>query len=241
MQGNISPAKHSTSQRDDATPHRRSRLAPPAWRLLAPAALSLTLASCGGTSSPSKPATGQSDSTSPASTAEASLSKAALPSKAATKQEHSPIVEKVEISSPAFAPAGKLPARYTCDGANSPPLLRWTGIPSGTAELSLYLIKVAPVDGHLTFSWAVAGIDPKSHGIQDGKLPPGAVTGLNSEGNASYDLCPPKNTSEEYVYVLLALPHSQHPKPGFNATIQRTLDLHNAGYQGFLVFTYPRH
>ena len=189
--------------------------------------------------------TSQADSTNPASTTEASISKAAIPSKALTKRaaakrEHPPIVEKVQISSPGFTPAGTLPARYPCDGANTPPTLHWSGIPAGTAELSLYLIKVEPVNGHLTFSWAVAGIDPKSHGIDDGKLPPGAVTGLNSEGHTSYDLCPPKGTKEEYVYVLLALPHSQHPKAGFNATTQRILDLHDAEYQGFLVFTYPR-
>jgi phosphatidylethanolamine-binding protein (PEBP) family uncharacterized protein len=237
MQGNVSPARSSILRGDGAHSPRRSRLAVMPLSLLALVALSMMLVSCGGTSSSNQSATGQSDSTTPASTTEASVSKAAVPSKAT----HAPIVEKVQISSPAFQPAGPLPTRYTCDGANSPPLLRWSGIPAGTAELSLYLIKVEPVDGHLTFSWAVAGIDPKSHGIQDGKLPPGAVVGLNSEGKASYDLCPPKNTKEEYVYVLLALPHSQHPKPGFNAATQRILDLHNAEYQGFLVFTYPRH
>jgi phosphatidylethanolamine-binding protein (PEBP) family uncharacterized protein len=201
---------------------------------LTTAMLCLTLASCGGSGSSSDPSTSQSSSTA------TSVSKAAIPTKAAHKEEHSPIDEKVEIKSPAFTPAGQLPARYTCDGSNSPPSLSWSGIPRGTAELSLYLIKVEPVDGQLTFSWAVAGIDPKSHGIKEGKLPPGAVTGLNSSGSASYDLCPPKGTKEEYVYVLLALPRSQHPEPNFNASAQRILDLHNAEYQGFLVFTYPR-
>ena len=41
------------------------------------------------------------------------------------------------LASPAFANGGTIPKRYTCDGANISPALRWTAPPHGTASFSL--------------------------------------------------------------------------------------------------------
>src|SRR5947207_2174390 len=41
------------------------------------------------------------------------------------------------ITSPAFQPGGTIPAKYTCDGANISPPLKWTGVPPGTKSLAL--------------------------------------------------------------------------------------------------------
>src|SRR5262249_749194 len=41
------------------------------------------------------------------------------------------------LTSPAFSNGGTIPKRYTCDGANVSPALRWTAPPRGTASLSL--------------------------------------------------------------------------------------------------------
>jgi phosphatidylethanolamine-binding protein (PEBP) family uncharacterized protein len=149
-------------------------------------------------------------------------------------------VEKVEVSSPVVPPAGKIPARYTCDGANTWPELRIKGIPSNTRELVLDVIKLAPVDNKLVFSWAVAGLDPKLRSISAGKLPLGAVVGVNEKGRTGYDLCPPHKTKEEYAIVLYALPRALHPKPGFDPTKLRFEAVHDAEYEGLFVFTYPR-
>lgn len=241
MQGKASPAIRTIRQGRHFGARRRPLRGTANFLFLSVLTLAFALTGCGGTSSSDTSSTGQPSSADGSASVSTAISKAAIPTKTASKDEHAPIDEKVEIRSSAFPPAGQLPARYTCDGTNTPPPLEWKGIPAGTAELALYLIKVEPVDGHLTFNWAVAGINPKVHGIQGGKLPAGAVTGLNSSGAARYDLCPPKNTKEEYVFVLFALPHSQHPKQNFNAAAQRIETLHQAEYQGFLVFTYPRH
>jgi phosphatidylethanolamine-binding protein (PEBP) family uncharacterized protein len=190
------------------------------------------LAGCGGSSSPSK---------STASQPNQQVSKATVASKGTSKKPHLPHDELVEISSPAFAPQEDIPVRYTCDGANVSPPLSWKGIPPGTAELALYVIKIKPEGEHLTYPWAVAGINPKLHGLQPGKLPAGAVVGLNSDGTAGYNLCPPKGTDEEYVIVLFALPRSLHPAPNFDPTAQRAKIISHADYQGFLVFKFPRH
>jgi len=154
---------------------------------------------------------------------------------------HVPTVEKVEITSPAVTPDQKLTSnRYTCDGANISLPLQWKGIPPNTTELALDIIKLKPVNNKLFFAWALAGINPKTHHINPGTQPPGSITGLNSNNQTHYNLCPPKHTSEEYVVVLFALPHTLHPKPAYNPTQLRRKAIQTAQYEGFLIFTYTR-
>jgi phosphatidylethanolamine-binding protein (PEBP) family uncharacterized protein len=231
MQGKAATARHADHHGHFTTSWLRSRRA--GASCLALVALSIVLAGCGGSSSASKPSASQTSSS-------ATTTVATTPASKADPAKHVPIVEKVEIASPAFAPDGVIPARYTCDGADTPPPLRWGGIPANTAELALYIIRLEPVHKHLVFAWAVAGINPKLHGLSGNKLPAGAVVGLNSNGNANYEVCLPKSAKEGYVTVLLALPRSEHPKPGFDATTQRIEALRQAEYEGFLVFRDPR-
>jgi phosphatidylethanolamine-binding protein (PEBP) family uncharacterized protein len=40
------------------------------------------------------------------------------------------------LGSPAFAPGGRLPLRFTADGEGVSPPLTWSGIPEGTASLA---------------------------------------------------------------------------------------------------------
>lgn len=149
---------------------------------------------------------------------------------------HVPRVEKVEITSPVVKPLGELPSQYTCAGKNISPPIQWHGIPKNTQELTLDIIKVEPENGKLIVAWALAAINPELQGIQAGQTPPGAVIGTNTEGKRSYSLCPAKGTNQKYVAVLIALPHTLNPKPGFDAANLRLQALHNAEYEGFLVF-----
>lgn len=41
------------------------------------------------------------------------------------------------LTSSAFAPAGEIPARHTCDGEDRSPALAWTGAPEGTRSFAL--------------------------------------------------------------------------------------------------------
>jgi phosphatidylethanolamine-binding protein (PEBP) family uncharacterized protein len=154
--------------------------------------------------------------------------------------EHVPDVEKVEVSSLAFSHGGRLPARYTCGGANVSPPLKWSGIPANTSELMVDVLSIEPVNGKLFFAWAVAGLSPRSHGIAAGKLPPNAVEGVNSTGSTEYGVCPPRGKHEKYVVVVFALPHSLGLKKGFNAVTAREQAVHDAEYEGFLLFFYER-
>jgi len=124
----------------------------------------------------------------------------------------------IEVSIPALLREGYIPQRYTCDGADVSLPLRWSHVPSGTAEVAMFVVNLRPVHGRFFFDWAVAGLGPTSHGISAGILPLGAVVGRNSFGKVGYSICPAKGTGKEhYVVRVVALPHRLAAKQGFDA------------------------
>lgn len=145
----------------------------------------------------------------------------------------SPVLTSVE-GQPA-----SLAATYTCDGKDSWPALAWSGVPAGTAELILYAMNLAPVEGHLFIDWAVAGIDPGLTSIEAGQLPKGAIAGTNSFGKRGYSICPAAG-AETYVFALFALPRPLSPKPGFEPHALREEILGVSGNVGLLPFAYAR-
>jgi phosphatidylethanolamine-binding protein (PEBP) family uncharacterized protein len=199
---------------------------------------------CGGGSSASSSGTSASSQAAARTTSTAPTQPSATPPArvphleptAHIAPEPAPTNAEVKISSPVVG-HGVFPARYTCDGANISPPLHWQGIPAGTAELMLDVLNFEPVDGKLYFGWAVAGINPKSSGVAAGALPPGAVVGVNSAGQAKYSLCPAKTgVREDYIAVLFALPRRLRVKPGFNAAALRLQAERTAQFEGFMFF-----
>jgi phosphatidylethanolamine-binding protein (PEBP) family uncharacterized protein len=216
---------------------------------LATAAALAAMVGCGGGASSGASVSTPDASTAPApTTTTASSGTAAHPATSTSGststqkvEERTPVTERVEISSPVVRNEGLLPARYTCDGENIPPPLRWKGIPAGTAELMLDVIKLNPVNHQLYFSWAVTGLSPNTHGIDAKQLPADAIIGTNGAGQLGYDVCPPEGPSESYVAALFALPHRLPARPGFSAAALRREAERTATYQGFLIFKYTRH
>ena len=103
-----------------------------------------------------------------------------------------------------------IPARYTCDGANTSPPLEWGDVPSGTGTLVLIVVGVLPeptTDSYkLSVEWAVAGLNPSLHRLSAGELPPGAYVGEATDGKRRYSLCPKKGQAKQYQFELYALP-----------------------------------
>ena len=206
-------------------------------------AVAVGLAGCGGSSSSSSGTPSGGSSASAAATASpAAPGSTAAPAPApATKaaRTHLPKVGKLQLSSVAVT-GGVLASRYTCDGSDVSPPLQISGVPPGTAELALDVLDLEPVNGAIYFDWAVAGLSPNLHSIAAGKLPPGAVVGVNSGGRTGYSLCPPKGKSVTYVAVVFALPHRLSAQKGFDAAALRREALLDANYEKFLVFAYTR-
>ncbi|HEY7208087.1 MAG TPA: YbhB/YbcL family Raf kinase inhibitor-like protein [Gaiellaceae bacterium] len=103
------------------------------------------------------------------------------------------LVAAFALSSPAFQPGGLIPARYTCDGANVAPALRWTAAPRATKAFALRMTDPDAPGG--TFV----------HWIAWGKTRP-TVSGTNTFGKVGYDgPCPPAGPAHHYVFTLYAL------------------------------------
>lgn len=202
----------------------------------------LVLAGCGGSSSKS---TSQVPAASdPTSAHQATASGTTSSQTTSTASPASASSEQEPYQAMTVRSVGKLEpiaAHYTCDGANVPPPLRWSGVPPHTAELVLLIVLAKDVSGgNLSANWGVAGLRPSSRGLSGGILPPGAVVGRNSFGETRYSICPPKGVSASYVALLFGLQHRTSAKPGFSASALAKTLLHSNVAEGFLGFTYKR-
>lgn len=145
----------------------------------------------------------------------------------------------ITLESPAFRSLASIPAKFTCDGKNVSPPLRWKGLPAGAEELVLLALNFRPVNKELFYNWAVAGLDPDLTELEEGKLPAGAIVGENSFGKRGYGLCPPNpGQLENYVFMLFAIPEALDPAPGFEPSKVREEVLAQAGNVGVLSATY---
>jgi Raf kinase inhibitor-like YbhB/YbcL family protein len=107
------------------------------------------------------------------------------------------------LTSPAFSNGGTIPARYTCDGANVSPALRWTAPPRGTRYLALTVFDPdAPNGGFL--HWHIARLPATSR-----ELPAGSkLGGVNGAGERGYTgPCPPSGR-HHYRFRLSAFARS---------------------------------
>ena len=108
------------------------------------------------------------------------------------------------ITSPAFEDSGVIPIKYTCDGENVNPPLKFIGVPEATQSLVLIMDDPDAAIG-IWVHWVVANIDPEITSINEGIAPKGAKEGINSSGNFGYDgPCPPSGT-HRYFFRLYAL------------------------------------
>jgi Raf kinase inhibitor-like YbhB/YbcL family protein len=123
---------------------------------------------------------------------------------------------QLALSSPAFERNAELPAKYTCDGANVSPPMKWENIPKGTVELVLFVIDDTTQGTAGGIRWVVAGIEPNTTEIKEGTTPPGAIVGRNGSGTASYGgICPAKGKTAQIEFVTYALKQKISLTTGF--------------------------
>lgn len=114
-------------------------------------------------------------------------------------------IETLAVTSPAFEEGGTIPERFSCEGENVPPPLRWSELPEGTRELVITMTDPDAPSGTFVH-WTVWGIDASVKGIE-GELPEGAVEGMSSSGKATYiGPCPPDGDEpHRYRFEVIAL------------------------------------
>lgn len=108
------------------------------------------------------------------------------------------------IASEAFHNDEYIPGKYTCDGLNMNPPLRFAEIPEGTLSLALIADDPDAVSGDWSH-WVVWNIRPDTSAVQENSVPAGATVGKNDFGNNGYGgPCPPSDT-HHYEFKLYAL------------------------------------
>lgn len=124
------------------------------------------------------------------------------------------------LTSPAFQEGGKVPAEYTCDGANVSPPLNWSGVPRSAKSLAIICTDPDAPSGEWThwLLWNLAA--PATRVLK--KLPTGArLASGASQGTNDFKSvgwggpCPPSG-SHRYVFTLYALDKKLDLPPGSN-------------------------
>jgi Raf kinase inhibitor-like YbhB/YbcL family protein len=120
---------------------------------------------------------------------------------------------EMELTSPSFADGGGIPRRFTCEGRDVSPELRWSGVPEGAQSLVLVVDDPdAPDPAHPRTTWVhwvLYDIPPDAVGLPEAvgeaDLPAGTRQGLNDWKRRGYGgPCPPIGR-HRYFHKLYAL------------------------------------
>ena len=152
----------------------------------------------------------------------------------------------MKLESSAFAPMGRIPQKYSCEGQDTSPPLAWHDVPESAKSLALIVDDPDAPDPKapkMTWvHWVVFNLPPVAGGIPEGghPLPSGAVQGLNDWKRASYGgPCPPIGRHRYFhkLYALdVVLPDLKNPT---KAQLEQAMKGHIVG-QAELVGTYQK-
>ena len=118
---------------------------------------------------------------------------------------------KVEftLESQVFENNTEIPVKYTCDGANLSPPLKWSGAP---VETKTYVLIVFDPDAPrgLFIHWIIYNIPSEiselKEGIPQENIVSEGLQGINDFGYIGYGgPCPPRGSKHRYVFLLFAL------------------------------------
>ena len=115
----------------------------------------------------------------------------------------------ITVASPVFEEGGMIPSKYTCDGENVSPPLKWEGVPETTKSIALISDDPdAPMGTWV--HWVMWNIPADATELSenvppDEELPDGSIQGINDFKQHGYGgPCPPSGTHRYYfkVYAL---------------------------------------
>ena len=115
----------------------------------------------------------------------------------------------IELTSQAFTEGGMIPAKYTCDGPNVSPPLKWAAAPDGTKSFALICDDPdAPMGTWV--HWILFNLSAGIRGLPE-NIPPtktlenGARHGKNDFGKLGYGGPAPPRGTHRYYFKLYAL------------------------------------
>lgn len=117
---------------------------------------------------------------------------------------------ELKLESSAFSPNGDIPKKYTCQGKNVSPPLKWTGLPKGTRSLVLIVDDPDAPDPKkpkmVWDHWLLYNLPATAQALPEGvKDLEGTLSGKNSWKKTGYGgPCPPIGR-HRYFHKLFAL------------------------------------
>ncbi|HDJ83880.1 MAG: YbhB/YbcL family Raf kinase inhibitor-like protein [Thermoprotei archaeon] len=125
----------------------------------------------------------------------------------------SQLIKEAEVEftllSPAFKNSSEIPVKYTCDGVDVSPPLKWLNAPKDAKSYVLIVFDPDAPRG-IFIHWVMYNIHseitelkeniPKKNIVEEG------LQGINDFGYVGYGgPCPPKGSTHRYVFLLFAL------------------------------------
>lgn len=155
----------------------------------------------------------------------------------------------MRLSSPAFKDGDAIPFKYTDDGCNSSPPIRWHDVPENAAELVLIVEDADAPREDPRIHWIVYKIPADSGGLPQGvpphdqlTTPPGALQGANdfpSNHRIGYHGPAPSqgNGTHRYRFRLFALNEPLSLPPGAPlSTLYQAMADHIVAETSFIAF-----
>jgi Raf kinase inhibitor-like YbhB/YbcL family protein len=156
----------------------------------------------------------------------------------------------IQLSSDAFQPGAAIPRRYTADGEDVSPPLKWTGVPQNTRELALIVEDPDAPQPEPFVHWVMYKIPGDATGLPESvpaqpqlKSPASALQGQNSfKKKIGYGgpKPPPGHGTHHYHFRVYALDEPLEVRSGLdNKALMAAMSGHILD-QGELVGTYER-
>jgi Raf kinase inhibitor-like YbhB/YbcL family protein len=137
-----------------------------------------------------------------------------------------------ELQSAALAPGADIPVKYTCDGPDVSPPLRWTDPPAGTKSLAP-IMDDPDAPGGTWVHWVLYGVAAAVRELPEGVLTHDTVRGVGTQGLNDFRKvgyggpCPPKGPAHRYFFKLYALDtESAWPSRKTKADVLKAIDGH---------------
>lgn len=116
----------------------------------------------------------------------------------------SPTPVTIAVTSPGFTGGGTIPPRFTCQGADVSPPLRFAKVPHSASALELVMRDRDADKGHF-IHWQLTAIPASTRALASGQIPHGAKSGPNSFGTVGYrGPCPPAGPAHHYLITVRA-------------------------------------
>lgn len=138
---------------------------------------------------------------------------------------------------------GRIPAAFTCDGADTSPALSWSAPPPGTRTFALLLYDRDAPSGSFVH-WVLINVPSETRSLPEAlpalaQLADGSMQGRNDFDRIGYGgPCPPDHGVHRYVFSLLALDTALNFAPGEPITQLEEATQGHVLAHGTLVATY---